>query len=555
MQEKPALPSRASEATVASPAARSQPEATITSFKAAQKYSCAMVTLRALVDSGEVSCLERRPHARGECIVFAQATLEAEIKALGPCSHAGCSAPALCARQCGRHASLAAAAEARRPPPPEDRDWRTVEEGMEQKGCSRDVIADARREHALHFTRVAGTVRITCSSLQKWTPPPSHLRTDTERVKDREQVKLLHGRGDTAPQIAEALERSLPTVHADLEALGLKAPRRRRPQLTAEQRAARDQRICAKYAAGHPMSEIEAEEHCSGPLIRRVVERAGLPIRPPGKPAKHPPALPRKCGDCEREFTPTWPAAGEQRFCSGECLHTARAKAERQAAEALGLQLTNDVAAELLVGRAEVLRKIECKALVAERVTLAPAVPGRPWVWGVRPRVLKDFIRKEAARCKHDGKAARFLNPDLAIAHKKSTGGFAKLCAVHASLTPTQVEALETGRVKARAALYARHHGRKPAGRCDRWATLFEVFAAEQRESYERRDDEPRPTDSSAARAAAEEDWRAHPEDWPRNSWPPSGKDPERLSPGMLRDATEKVLKAVKSRSPLSAAA
>ena len=526
--------------------------ATVTSFKAAQEWHCAVSTLRALVNSGEVSCVERRPYHRGECIVFDRATLEAEIAALGTCRAPGCSAPALCrGRLCSRHAKAAASAarSESRVPAVEDRDWRTVEEAMKAKGCPRTVIDHARAKGELASERVDGIVRINAASLTAWTPPSSHLRSDAQREKHHELVKLLHQRGDTAPRIATVLDVSLPTVHSHLEQLGLKPRRRRRRQPSAEQRAAREERIRAKYTAGRPRCEIEAEEECSAPVIYAAVKRAGLSLRPSGKPAKYPPVQARDCPGCGEPFTPRWPAAGAQRYCTTACFQSARAKAARRLADERGLLLTGDLVKRWCIGLQRVENYISTGRLAAEQIKLE-GFPGRP-VYGVLLDEADRFEREWARG--GDRRRTCFLDPELALAHKKATGWFDKQQAA-TTLGREALEAIVRDQVQRRANLYARRRrGRRRAPHRERWRERLVAIAQEQRETYELDVNlglapGPRPSRRTAAAALFQEDWKDCPGTWPRDAYPARDRDGKTPDPKMNRKAVERILDTVESR-------
>jgi excisionase family DNA binding protein len=532
---------------------------------ASKRYRIGIRSLRELVDKGSLRCRERRPHGRGESIVFEQAELEADLAALPPCQAAGCKAAGTGpSGYCGRHfgqGGRARAVKAERDLLGAERDWYTFREAWAEAPCSPTTLSKAIKAGKLSAQLVGRHTRIAKAELHEWAKSlpgnrgaggrkPSAAQLEARR----EHVARLHAQGQSPGQIAQRIGRSKPTVYRDLKAMGIRrvGEGRRARRLSPAGRERRRERAAELYSAGQSLEQIAPELDSSPTQIRRDLEALGVEIRPPRRQSRYAQPTERPCEHCGASFAPRYPSGdgregGEKRreFCSDACARNWRASQGRAALARRGLLSTGEVAEALGVGAHRVLDHIKQGRLGAERVSY-PGMLGP--TYGIAPQELQRF-RREWARG-GDGRREALLRPELVIARAERDGRVARMVEDLGLTTDVAHDLLRVQTDRRRRDRGIARKGRRPAGipaaRHLRWQERHRTFWEElERDRQDGLLERERSIDTLAYEATAEEDWREHPEDWPRQSYPTSPSDPDALDPNAVRPAVDRVRRAI----------
>lgn len=531
----------------------------LTLTAAARAHGVAVASLRALVQESRVRCRGFRPHGRGISIIFDAAELAADLDGLPRCRAAHCGQPGTGRTgYCGQHFGHAGRERAQRGErdllATPGREWFTLDEAMRHAPAARQTILKAIRTGDLCAEKVGRHWRISKAELRHWAEKLPPGRGNGQRKRSRAQVAQLraraassHANGKRPGAIAEELNVSKPTVYGYLAAAGLQRDGQGREtrRLPTAERNRRRKRAAALYKTGSSLREIAGALDSSPSQVRRDLEALSVALRPPRRPSKSPPPTERACEHCGQSFTPRFPSGANRRYCTSGCARRGRAAAGRAALEHAGLLGTRDAARQLGISQHRVLELVAGGDLRTEPVSY----PGmlRP-LTGIAPDELDRFHRDWARS--GDGRRRASLDPPKLLAAARRNGTIAHLVKTGASREEAERGVLEAAKLR-RSAQARRRMGRKPATALRlRWQERAEHHRAErERETAENRrlglgrlGDEPR-----IYLAVAEEDWSAHPEDWPRDRYPPSPRDPDALHPGSARSAEDRVRKALKS--------
>lgn len=538
----------------------------VTLVDAARAHHVSVQRLRELAGDGTIRVRERRPHGRGESLIFSRAELAEDLRRLPGCLAEGCGAPGTGAHgYCGAHGNVAGRQAARR----RDREvltraagrtWLHMGEAAAKAEVSRSVIATACLRGELQSTLVGRHRRIEGADLAAWQEhratagrrPPAR-RTEQARVERRQHVEKLH-RQMSLRDLAETLGVSIPTIYSDLDALGLSRPRRQTPRhLSPRRRTERVEAAVHLYAEGCTAVEIAKQLGSSTTQIYRDLKAAGVQMRPATPRPKYEPAPERVCGHCGRPFRARSAAEeglrGPRRYCKDECARAARGQLHDAALAERGL-LPIRVAREQLglASDRAVLSYIDRGWLVVERVPfegmLKPAL-------GVQPKELARCARKVARG--GDGRRALHQNADRALETPQVKARIAAL--IREGRTEQEARAVERDRIERRGkAMRARRSGRKAHTSFNlRLAERLRQRHKEYLQLFEsgpgRELGEDPPTEYQAAREVYEEDWREHPDDWPRDKWPADSSDPTRPERRSRKEGISRVRRSAKNRA------
>ncbi len=551
--------------------------------RAAARFGVGRASLRTAAEQGRVRYVETRLHGRGVVYLFDEEELRADLEQLPRCIAPGCVEPGIGpSGRCGvhfRYGVLDSARNAERAALAQKRDWCDISEAAAAAAVNRATIAKAIKRRELPAEHIGRRTRIPSRALALWIaarPPrvaPAAKPTDAQRAARRARVAKYHAAGKTPGWIADTLACSKHTVHDDLRVLGLSRPGEGRAARTlpADERRQRQQRAADLYAAGHSLAEVAQLNASSATQVRRDLEALRVAIRPRRRKAKHPPASERACEWCKEPFTPAFPAHGHYRFCCDEHARDARAQAVRDALIERGLLSVAELATRHGVIEHAVHDYISKGWLKTELISVAGCL--RP-VHGITEAETLRFARWWAKGT--DGRRRVWEDAEKVLARRERDGSIARLAGEHGGDVEAARDVLR-GRVNRKARyLAARRRGRNkspaPPERYLRWSDTFRLFHEELtlRSRENRRAvsqltaargltatearaelvlDERDTADPSAyyvAQAVAELDWQEHPEDWPRDKYPPARGDTQALDSRFASQAAKRVLTGIK---------
>ena len=539
----------------------------LTLIAARQRYGIAVSSLRVLVDDERVRYCYRHTHGRGEMILFDPDELAEDLRQLDPCREPSCDrAGTGPSGYCGEHfahGGRAGAAEKEDQTLAARRDWWTVTEAAQRAGVP---VQSAVARGELPSDKVGRHRRVPKAALASWRStrqPARVMPTPEQRAARRLRVADAWERGERQPGVlATELGVSKPTIYSDLEALGLERPGQGRHAraLSPGPRAARAARVVDRYAQGASYRQIADAEDVSETAIGRILRAAGVTPRPKRRKPTHPPARERPCAFCGSSFVPRAPAFGDQRYCSTEHAHAARAKETRDALADRGLLATDELGIPGM-GQHQVLVHIKAGRLAAELVDVPGAL--RP-VYGVTPEARTRFSREFAQS--GDGRRRVLERPEPLHARWQANGTAARLQQAGHSLPEVTALASQAAEERRRYFAAMRRTGRPrrttPPAHHVRWLQRFDELVVDRDYHHERlalgtvdESDGPVWDEATAAASASDtklfqmvaaEDWRTHPECWSRDKYPPSPNDPTQMTAVLVADAGRIVRRAVK---------
>lgn len=527
--------------------ANGQPRSLIPLWKAARAHGVSLSGLRSAVERGDVRHQKRRPYGNGEMILFDAQKLQEDLAGYPRCRVDGCERPSLHSSGCcATHVSTSK--RWRRKASPEERAVRRAEVARlaTQKLTPGEI---GRRLGHSRPTIVADLEALGLAWPGKGTRPIT--RPPREQLEHRRRTVAKHHRNGLSPgKIAELMDWSKAAIVSDLDALGLERPGKgRRPAiLPPDERAQRQREAVELYRAGHTEHEIAAELGASRSQIHRDLAAQEVEKRRVGRRREYAAPTEQRCDLCGELFTPRRGGTAA-RFHSQECQRRAKAHAYADALASRGLLSIAAAAERLFVVPRAVQDAIDRGELQAEWVEVSGAAHGG--CWGVSEQALTGFIRSRARERRPACES--WLRPDSAMRRLERMGRIERL-AREKGLTPDEVRQLEIARVGERARLYAlRRRGRHPhPDRDERWAEHARCTLEELTRDYEQdvelglADPADPPSQWLAFRYVASEDWRTHPQDWPRKDYPASSSDPDSLDPGSERSAANRVATAIK---------
>lgn len=565
-QKKPADIARPSRPTLASSPALAQPQATITLVAAARLHGHSVGALRSGVNSGALRFLERRPHGRGESIIFDRAHLCEDLAKCPSCRAVGCKARALAeSGYCGSHFGESGRKAARSKEwellkrDRDQRSWLTSPEAAERAEVARVTINTACRMGELRAELVGRNWKIDPSGLETWISRRGRRAGDGRRLTAeglavrRKQVSVLHAKGLSPAEIAERLGWCLPTIHGDLDALGLPRVHRRAPRtLPSEQRKARSREVARLYVEEQlSLREIAERTGSSATQVGRDLESRGVEMRPKRRPSKYEPAAERPCEQCGRPFTPRSAAEDadkRRRYCSDDCSRAARPAAKNAALRERGLLDAAEAAAYTASSSVDLIHdNVTRGRLRAERVPFAGALkPALGFSKGELDRWLREMARNG------DGRQARHLDPHKRLKEPRTQRRIQRVMS-EKGVSREDAEQLVNAPVERRARKVNAHNkGRSSAPETSalhaRWMESWPVVKAELDRLWEfgpgRELGEPRPSKRTIAGEVARRDALAHPEDWTRYERDP--EDPDYFTVDDARRSESRVLMAVR---------
>lgn len=521
--------------------------------RAAELFGVSASSLRAAVERGAVRHRERRPYRRGELILFDERELEADLALLPRCRTETCDSPVFHRSGfCARCTST-------------QRGWRgksSPEERTRRLDAVRKLHAElepggqntpgeiARRLGYSRPTIIGDLESLELTWPGKGTRPIT--RPSPSEIARRRRVVVRHAAADLKlGAIADATGWSKEVIVKDFDALGLPRPGRgRRVNIRPEaERLVMQARAAELYRDGRSEHEIATELGVSRSQVHRDLARAKVEKRGVGPRRGHPVPIEQHCELCGEPFTPRW-GGKVARFHSRECQRRASSKARADALAARSLLSTEVVADRLLVVPRVVNGAIERGELQAEWVEV-PGVGGAGGCWGITEAAVASFSRRRA----RDRRPIResWRNPQSALRRLEGVGRIERL-AHDKRLTVDEARQIELARLKERARREAlQRRGRRPSTRkVERWAEQVSRTLEELRHDHSEnmRLGIAHPADAPshwlACLYGAGEDWRMHPQDWPRTDYPASSSDPHTMDRDFERAAANRVATALK---------